>query len=146
MSDLSNQQVSQESLFQEQQFNAAAYVRSLFENTKITIPEYITIHFLPGWKHVVGDLIGVIGAYPIQLTQMTDSHSILEVKFNVLKPTRGVNIWRAIEHAREESQLTCAQCGNAKELRRHFSAGMFCDQCIKNAGLLGKTGTWLDKY
>lgn len=141
MSDLSNQQVSQEEVF-----NADAYVRSLCLNTKITIQEYITIQFLPGWKNIVGDLIESINGYPIQLSQIIDSYSILEVKFNVLKVTREVNVWRAIERAREESQLICAQCGGRKSFRRNHQVGMFCDSCIKKAGSLGKTGTWLDKY
>lgn len=141
MSDLSNQQVSQEEVF-----NADAYVRSLCENTKIVVSDYLTIQFLPGWKNIMGDLIESIYGYPIQLTQITDSYSILDVKFNVLKHTREVNVWRAIERAREQSQLICAQCGNRKGSRRNNSTSMFCDSCIKNAGLLGQTGTWLDKY
>jgi hypothetical protein len=141
VSDLFNQQAPQEEVF-----NADAYVRSLCENTKVVISDYLIIQFLPGWKNVMGDLIESIKGYPIQLTQITDSYSILEVKFNVLKLTREVNVWRAIERAREQSQLICAQCGNRKGSRRNNSTSMFCDDCIKNAGLLGKTGTWLDRY
>lgn len=141
MSDLSNQQVPQEEVF-----NADAYVRSLCENTKIIISDYLIIQFKPGWKNVVADLIESIKGYPIQLTQITDSYSILEVKFNVLKVTREINVWRAIERAREESQLICAQCGGRKGSRRNNYTSMFCEVCTKNAGLLGKTGTWLDKY
>jgi hypothetical protein len=141
VSDLSNQQVPQEEVF-----NADAYVRSLCENTKVVISDYLIIQFLPGWKNIMGDLIESIKGYPIQLTQITDSYSILDVKFNVLKHTREVNVWRAIERAREQSQLICAQCGNRKGSRRNNSTSTFCDSCIKNAGLLGKTGTWLDRY
>ena len=111
MSDLSNQQVPQEEVF-----NADAYVRLLCENTKIIISDYLIIQFQPGWKNVVADLIESIKGYPIQLTQITDSYSILEVKFNVLKVTREINVWRAIERSREESQLICAQCGGRKVL------------------------------
>lgn len=141
MSDLSNQQVPEEELF-----NADAFVRSLCQNTKINIHELITIQFLSGWKNIVESLIESIKCYPIQLNQITDKYSVLEVKFNVLKVTREVNVWRSIERAREESQLICAQCGNPKGSRRNRSAVMFCESCNKKAGSLGKTGTWLDKY
>jgi hypothetical protein len=141
VSDLFNQQAPKEEVF-----NADAYVRSLCVYTKMTIPDFVIIQFQLGWKNVVADLIESIKGYPIQLAQITDSYSILEVKFNVLKQTREVNVWRAIEHACEQSQLICAQCGNRKGSRRNNSTSMFCDSCIKNAGLLGQTGTWLDKY
>ena len=141
MSALSNQQVTHE-----ETFNALEYVKSLCINTKLTVTDFSTIQFLPGWKSIVEDLIKAIKGYPNKITQMTDCHSILEVKFNVLKPTKEIIVWRAIERAREESQLTCAQCGDRIRYRRNLSADIFCDACIKNAGLFGKTGTWLDGY
>jgi hypothetical protein len=141
VSDLSSQQVTQQDTF-----DASEYVRSLCVNTKMIVPEYVTIQFLPGWKDVVADLIESIKGYPIQLTLITDSYSILEVKFSLLKLTREANVWRAIDHACEQSQITCAQCGDRIKSRRNLAAGMFCEVCTKNAGLLGKTGTWLDKY
>ena len=58
-----------------------------------------------------------------------------------------INVWRTIEHAREELQLICDQCGNRKGFRRtNNPTSMFCEVCPKNAGRLGKTGAWLDKY
>ena len=141
MSAFSNQQVALE-----EAFNPLEYVKSLCINSKLMVTDFTTIQFLPGWKNIVEDLIEAIKGYPIQLTLMTHSHSILDVKFKVLKPTREVIVWRAIERAREQSQLICAQCGNRKGSRRNNSTSMFCDSCIKNAGLIGKTGTWLDRY
>lgn len=141
MSDLSSQQANQE-----EAFDAHAYVKMLCINTKVTITEFTSIQFLPGWKNIVEDLIESIKSYPITITLMTDSHSILEVKFNVLESTREAIVWREIERAREESQLTCAQCGDRIRYRRNSSMDMFCNNCHKKAGLLGKTGTWLDSF
>ncbi len=141
MSDSSNQ--AQET----ELFNSNDYIQSLCINSKIKITEQENFNFLPGWKEIVDKLIKSIYNYPIQLTVISDLYNALEVKFIVLERTREVNIWRSIEEARQESKVTCAQCGGHKRNKRESKyRSMFCDSCTENAGLHRKTGTWLDKF
>lgn len=143
MSDLSNQETAKE-----EAFNASEYLQSLCANSKMTIASKAHIKFMPGWKNIVAQLIKSIKNYPIEIEQISDFYSVMDVKFDMLKNNREVCVWRAINEAREESKYICAQCGQEKTagLFRKNTISMFCDECRKNAGRLGKTGTWLDKY
>ncbi len=138
VSDLYNQDVS---------FDSTLFVRLLCANTKIVVPNYIEITFQAGWKNIVEELIKSISRYPIELVQISDLYSLLDVRFEVLKQTREVNIWRAIDQARQLSKTTCAQCGNDKNSwERNIPSHKLCKSCFKNSGRNNKTGTWLDKY
>lgn len=142
MSDLSNQKMEQDDIF-----NPNTFVRRLCANTKIEILDYLDFQFPVGWKNIIEDLIKSIKAYPIRINQISDTFSVLDVKFEVLKPTKEVNVWRAIEEARNHSVLICANCGENKGFRRKLNPSeILCESCRKNVGLLGKTRTWLDKY
>jgi hypothetical protein len=131
----------------ENEFNASEYVRSLSNNSKMTISSRAHIKFLPGWKHIMDHLIKTIKNYPIEIEQISDFYAVLDVRFAMLKNSREVYVWRAINEAREESKFICAQCSKDKLVRRsNNTASMFCEECRRNAGALNKTGTWLDKY
>lgn len=142
MSDLFNYEE-----IKENEFNPSEYVRSLCVNAKMSISNRVYIKFLPGWKNIVADFITSIKNYPVELVQISDFYSVLDVEFVMLKNTREVNVWREINNVRQASKSICAQCGNDKEFRRSKTAvSMFCQECQKNLGRLCKTGTWLDKY
>lgn len=142
MSDSSNQQPNQDEVF-----DPNSFVRKLSANTKVEILDHLDIQFPSGWKSIIEDLIQSIKAYPIRISQISDTFSVLDIKFEIFKPTKEVNVWRAIEEARNHSVLTCANCGGNKGYRRKLNPSeMLCESCIKNAGQLGKTRTWLDKY
>jgi hypothetical protein len=128
-------------------FDAKAYVTSLCENTKISIPDQVSIQFLSGWKSILEILVQSIKNYPISLIHINDSYSILDIEFAIVKQTKEVHIWRAINHARNESKTTCAFCGAYKNrLSRNRTPNMFCKECVKDIAVVGKTGTWIDKY
>jgi len=128
-------------------FDANEFVRSICENTKITIHDHINIQFLPGWKSIVENFIQSVKSYPINLIYINDSYFMLDIEFAVLKQTREVNIWRAVNEARNESKNLCAACGAYKRrLQRDQVSTMFCEACLKDVAAVGKTGTWIDKY
>lgn len=129
-------------------FNASEYLHSLCEHNKISIAYSAEIRFMSGWKSLVSRLIDAIKNYPIEIREISDYHALLDVKFDVLGKCREVYIWRAINDAREESKYVCAECGKDKSysFTKKNSVSMFCKECEKNAGRLGKTGTWLDRY
>lgn len=141
MSALSDQEIPKE------EFNASEYVRSLCANSKMSISSRAYIKFLPGWKNIVAHLIKSIKNYPIEILKISDFYAVMDIEFVMLKNTREVYIWRAINETREGSKFICAQCGKDKLLsRKNNTVSMLCEECRENAGTLGKTGTWLDKY
>lgn len=141
MSDSFNQETHEDS------FDADKFLRSLCQNTKVTIPNRANIAFLSGWKLIVETLINKIANYPVSIIRCDDFYSVLDIDFSVTKRTREVYVWRAINDARKQSQQTCAVCGAYKSLFRSTnSASMFCNECAKSAAEMGKTGTWLDSY
>lgn len=140
MSDLLNESL-------EESFNAENYVRNLCENTKIILNHYANVQFPIGWKYIVEELINTIKNYPISITKINDSFLLLEVKFEIEKPTKEVCIWRAIDKARTDSACTCAMCGEVMRSRQKSNPfELLCVECKKTAGKIGKTQTWLDKY
>lgn len=142
MSDLSN-----EGLLQDEIFNPIDLVKSYCLGTKIELPNYVEIHFLQGWKNIVDSFIQSVRTYPISITQITDLYSVLDIKFEMIKPYKEVYVWRAIDAARNQSKNICANCSRDKGfIRKNNTSEMFCAECIKNAGMNGKTRTWLDKY
>ena len=140
MSDLLNDSL-------EESFDSDRYVKKLRENTKIFLRLNTNAQFPIGWKFIVEELINTIKNYPISITKINDSFALLEVKFEIEKPTKEVCVWRAIDKARSDSASTCAMCG--EEMRSRQKSNPFellCVECKKTAGKLGKTQTWLDKY
>lgn len=131
---------------QTETFNSSTFVRELCYDTKIQLYARSKIHFLVGWKSLVENLIKILSAYPILINEITDCYSVLDVKFEILKRTKEVEIWREIDRARNNSSRICACCGEEKGHQKHSSVSMFCDRCIKNEGIYEKTGTWLDSY
>jgi len=129
-------------------FNATEYLHSLCEHNKISIAFSAEVRFMSGWKSLVGRLVEAIKNYPIQIREISDYHALLDVKFDVLGKCREVYVWRAIHEAREESKYVCAECGKDKiySFAKKNVVGMFCKDCEKNAGKIGKTGTWIDRY
>ena len=140
MSDLLNESL-------EESFNAENYVRTLCEKTNIILNLYANVQFPIGWKKIVAELINTIKNYPVSITKINDSFTLLEVKFEIAKPTKELFVWRAIDKARSDSACTCALCG--EEMRSRQKSNPFellCVECKKTAGKIGKTQTWLDKY
>ena len=131
---------------QTETFNPSSFVRELCYGTKIQMYARTKIHFLIGWKNLVEDLIKALSVYPIIINEITDYYSVLDVKFEILKKTKEVEIWREIDRARNISSRSCAFCGKEKGHQKHPTVTMFCDGCIKNEGIYEKTGTWLDSY
>lgn len=131
----------------EESFNAENYVRNLCENSKIILHLYASVQFPIGWKKIVAEFINTIKNYPISITKINDSFTLLEVKFEIEKPTKEVCVWRAIDKARTDSACTCALCGEEMRARQKSNPfELLCVECKKTAGKLGKTQTWLDKY
>lgn len=142
MSDLSNDEIAKV-----ENFNAGNYVRSLCKNKKIQIDDYADIHFFPGWKSIVEDLIKFIGNYSVSLVQISDRYSQLDVEFNVINKTKELFVWEEIAKARRASRSICACCGKRKSyFGSKGSVNMLCEICTRGAGELKRTGTWLDKY
>ncbi len=140
MSDLLNN-------FLEESFDSDSYVKKLCENTKLFLRLNTNAQFPIGWKYIVEELINTIKNYPISITKINDSFSLLEVKFEIEKPTKEVCVWRAIDKARTDSACTCALCGEEMRSRQRSNPfELLCVECKKTAGKLGKTQTWLDKY
>lgn len=141
MSGLSNQE-----LLNSNDFDPGLFVRTLCMNKKIIISDYCEINFMEGWKDLVEELITKISNYSINISQISDAHSQLDISFNVINNTKELFVWRAIEVARRKSRSLCALCGeNTYELRQK-KTGMLCKACAKNSSKRDGTGTWLDKY
>jgi len=133
--------------FLEESFDSDSYVKKLCENTKLFLRLNTNAQFPIGWKYIVEELINTIKNYPISITKINDSFSLLEVKFEIEKPTKEVCVWRAIDKARTDSACTCALCGEEMRSRQRSNPfELLCVECKKTAGKLGKTQTWLDKY
>ena len=119
----------------------------LCENTKIDIRSSVNAQFPPGWRNIIEELINSIKNYPISITRIYDTYSVLDVKFDIEKPTKEVHVWRAIEKARTDSAITCGMCGEEMGFRKRMNPlEMLCDSCRKSAGNTGKTQTWLDRF
>jgi predicted RNA-binding Zn-ribbon protein involved in translation (DUF1610 family) len=131
----------------EEDFDPDTYVRKLCENTKLEMHSYLKSDFPQGWKNIIRDFIDSIKNYPVSIIRIHDAFSVLDVRFEVQKPTKEVYVWRAINKARMDSAITCALCGSEIRSRRSRKVSdIYCEECNKNAGRLGKTQTWLDKY
>lgn len=132
----------------EHAFNPETFVRELCINTKIKIHEYAELHLMRGWKLIVEDMIETIKTHHLKILEINDYHGALEVKFEMLHPRGEVKVWRALDIAHKESRRICASCGKDKFNRRGGShlMSLLCADCSKNAALISKTGTWLDKY
>ena len=142
MSDLFNlEDELEEAVFQPEDF-----VRSLCKN-KITFAYGIEIHFPSGWKGIVETFIASVNPYSICLTQFTDAHLQLDISFESNGTKKELAVWRSIEEARRQSRTICTCCGQEKQTWRSKRAvSVLCETCKLDAGNLGKTGTWLDKY
>ncbi len=131
----------------EETFDPDSYIRKLCENTKINIRFYEHPRFPVGWRNIVKELIVCIKNHPISITRVNDHFSLLEVNFEIDKPTKEVFVWRAIDKARSDSASTCTVCGEGIRYRsRSNPYELLCSECKKTAGKMGKTQTWLDKY
>lgn len=127
-------------------FQPEAFVRDLCKD-KITFGYGTEIRFPSGWKTIVQDFIDSTHSHSIGLVQITDRYQQLDIRFEPLKKTKELAVWRAVEEARLKSRSICACCGQEKHTRwGKRSLNVLCETCIKDAGRLGKTGTWLDKY
>lgn len=143
MSDLSNNT----SIISEEPFDACRYMRSLCENTQITIPSIIDFEFDSGWKNIIKDFVDEIKNYSIAIVHMTDSYNQLDITFEAMGEPNELRVWRAIEKVRQISHKTCASCGNRKENRhKRGTLRLLCQNCAENSTKNGKTGTWLDKF
>jgi hypothetical protein len=131
---------------EEDLFDPNNFVRSLCLGSKVIIPHYINIQFLSGWSGITEKLFNTINKYHVNLIEIHDKYSVLDVEFEITKQRGEANVWRAIYEARYESIHTCAKCGENKFSRRNASISKFCHDCKKELGKIGKTGTWLDKY
>ena len=114
---------------------------------KISIESGADIQFPPGWQEIVQTFIVSVKKYSIRLTQCTDVRMQLDISFDATGTNKELVVWRAVEQARRRSRAICACCGEEKKSRwgRH-AVTVLCETCTHDAGNLGKTGTWLDKY
>jgi len=140
--DSSNNQSNQET-----PFDANAFFNNLCVDTKILVPGYAEIQFQRGWAEIVAEFIGKVKNYSIRIDEISDSYTVLDISFSVIKTNREVEVWRAANEARITSKSTCAGCGNHKGFRRIVqTTNVLCQWCLSNAHLTNNTGTWLDKY
>lgn len=143
MSDSSKQ----ETILEEESFNPGNFVHALCENKKINISSAMDIKFSSGWKSIVENFIATVSHYAIYITQLTDTHMQLDISFEASGTTKELTVWRAVEEARRQSRAICACCGQDKfSWRSGREVSMYCESCKQDAGKLGKTGTWLDRY
>lgn len=87
MSDLSNQEI-----LEEENYNPTYVLISLCDETKIEVSDYAEIKFKIGWENLIKELIQTIKHYPDRINQMTDNFSVLDIKFEVIKVTKEVNV------------------------------------------------------
>lgn len=141
MSDLFNQEIANNN-----DFNPDWFVRSLCEDKKINITNYCEINFMPGWKNIVEELLTKLGNYSINIIEISDAYSQLDISFSISQNTKEVIVWRAIERARRQSRSRCALCGGNTSQWDQKKTGMFCKACNTGGNQKNNTGTWLDKY
>lgn len=142
MSDLSKTNAKEE-----EEFNSHEYFKMLCADNKITVSRYAKIQFLAGWKSLVDKFFCEIKGYSIIINGITDTYMVLDINFEVVNRTREVNVWRAINFAREQSKKTCANCGEFKRYDKSENGpSLFCYECSKKTINKYRTGTWLDRY
>lgn len=142
MLDSSNQ-LQQE----DEPFHSREYFKDLCLGTKIQVSHMARIQFPKGWSKLVLEFVTRVKNYGITITEVSDFYSVLDIQFEVVRSTKETQVWRAINHARQFSTLTCGNCGNGKSVRKGITPiNVLCEKCIDNAHLISKTGTWLDKY
>lgn len=127
-------------------FDSNTYLRNLCDGTKVKIYSCVNAKFPPGWKDIVNVLIKSIKNYPVSISRIHDTYSVLDVNFDIEKSSREVYVWRAIDKARTASAKTCGRCGREKVLRRRDSMEKLCDYCLNSLEKNGMTQTWLDKF
>jgi len=136
-----------ETLSSEQAFDPCNYMRSLCENTKITIPTYIDYEFEAGWKEIIQDFVHEVKDYSIVIVHVTDCYSQLDITFEAMGEPEELHVWRAVENSRRRSHSTCPACGKPKTNRSiKGKMSLLCKDCSENSTKNGKTGTWLDKF
>ena len=128
------------------EFDPTLFVKTLCENKKIIIADFCEISFMAGWRNIVEELLNSLCNYPIRMFEITDSHSQIDVHFEVLSNTNELRVWRLIEEARRKSRSECALCGENYIPWQKTKLGIFCKTCSKSSNQKSETGTWLDKY
>ncbi len=142
MSDLSNQETTRK-----EHYNPTKILHDLCKGTKIEISSYADITFQIGWENLIKEFIQTIKQCPVVIYQISDHLSVFDIKFEVNMVAKEIIIWRAIQVARNQSEITCANCGENKgKSRRPYTIEMLCKSCIMSAAENGNTRTWLDKY
>lgn len=128
-------------------FDADGFTRALCNDTKVIIPTGIEIKFMQGWIYIIAEFISSIKDIPVTIYSITDTYSVLDVKFKMETKRGELRMWRAATFLRSESISLCALC--ASDRKKHWknnSTNKFCEECQQNAALINKTGTWLDKF
>lgn len=125
-------------------FDANIYLRMLCQKTKVNIPSFVNVQFSHGWKTLIDEFISTIKEYPVIIKSVQDTYSVLDIRFEIEKNSKEVQVWRAIEKARINSEKTCSECGAEIGFRRRTNPlQSVCGKCTESNG---KTLTWLDKF
>lgn len=128
-------------------FDSQKYFRDLCFDHNIEVSHMARIQFPKGWSKLVFEFVSKVKNYAITITEISDFHSVLDIQFEVIRTTKESEVWRAINYVRQMSLLTCGNCGNPKSFRKGITpVNVLCEKCVDNAHLIGKTGTWLDKF
>lgn len=128
-------------------FDAFEHLNILCDNSGLELAGYSLVSYQKGWTNLIQSFIQDIKDFPIKLTEVDDIRGQLEINFEMINKRQETKVWRLLNYYKILSRNICMECGNeSTQLKAIELNKRFCQECYEMAAMIGKTGTWLDRY